>query len=122
MSEVGVDREEFIVNRALDEQRGSQRRAYAALGRLLEQAVTDGLPAISWTITDGCSGPTLVGECIAVDPVQRQDDFEVWRRAISAEAWPGGLRRGEGVHFHASVADEEGVSISITAEILAEEV
>ncbi|MFG1751436.1 hypothetical protein [Streptosporangium sandarakinum] len=107
---------------ALDERHGSQQRAYATLGRLLELADTEQLPAISWTITDGGSGPTLVGECVATDPVQRRDDFEVWRRALGAEAWPGGLRRGKGVHLHASAIDEKGVSISLTADILAEEI
>ncbi|MGW4664069.1 hypothetical protein [Streptosporangium sandarakinum] len=108
------------MSNVLDERRGSQQRAYTTLGRLLARADAEHLPAISWTITDGCSGPTLVGECVATDPVQRQDDFEVWRRVLDAEAWPGGLRRGVGVHLHASVTGEDGVSISLGADVLAE--
>ncbi|GHH66591.1 hypothetical protein GCM10017673_12370 [Streptosporangium violaceochromogenes] len=98
-----------------------RERRRADLGRLLERADAEQLPAIPWTITDGCSGPTLVGECVATDPIQRRDDFEAWRCALGAEAWPGGLRRGKSVHLHASINDEEGVSISIAAEVLAEE-
>ncbi|GAB2443289.1 hypothetical protein GCM10027187_02370 [Streptosporangium sandarakinum] len=105
----------------MDNQQKAQQRAYAALGRLLGQANTERLPAISWTITDGGSGPTLVGECNAADPIQRQDDFEAWRNALGAEAWPHGIRRGSGVHLHSAITDEEGVSISLAADVLDEE-
>ncbi|WP_406319128.1 hypothetical protein OHA77_17640 [Streptosporangium sp. NBC_01639] len=109
------------MNGVLGERRGSQQRAYATLGALLDRAGAEQLPVISWTITDGGSGPTLVGECNATDPIQRQDDFEVWRHALGAEAWPNGLRREGRVHLHAATTNEEGVVINIAADVFDEE-
>ncbi|GAA3472235.1 hypothetical protein [Nonomuraea roseola] len=100
------------------EQSENQRRAYELLGVLLERAAREELPVIAWTVASAQSEPILAGHCEAVDPIQRQDDFEAWRAALGAEAWPNGIKQDYGVRLHASVADQgAGVTVTLAAEI-----
>ncbi|MET9340296.1 hypothetical protein [Nonomuraea sp. NPDC003804] len=100
------------------EQSEYQRRAYEVLGVLLERAAREDLPVIAWTVASAQSEPILAGHCDAVDPIQRQDDFEAWRSALGARAWPNGIKQDYGVRLHASAADQEaGVTITLAAEI-----
>ncbi|MFE3455538.1 hypothetical protein ACFXJ8_42160 [Nonomuraea sp. NPDC059194] len=100
------------------EQSEHQRRAYELLGVLLARAAREDLPVIAWTMSSAQSEPILAGHCDAVDPIQRQDDFEAWRSALGAEAWPNGIKQDYGIRLHASVADQEArVTVTLAAEI-----
>ena len=59
----------------------SQRRAHALLGRLLELAAKDDLPAITWTIQTG--GASLSGQVLSHPGTERRERFEAWRDAIT---------------------------------------
>jgi hypothetical protein len=67
------------------EQIAWQRVAAALLGKLLELAAKEHLPAINWTVVN--AGATLHGECIAypAEPLRR-DYFTAWRDAMTAAA------------------------------------
>ncbi|MFI0424581.1 hypothetical protein [Spongiactinospora sp. 9N601] len=104
-----------------DERLSAQREAYRALGNLLERTGREELPPISWTISDGGTGPLLVGQCFASDPIQRQQDFYAWQAAIGAEPWPDGIKRSESIHMHAAKSDYDGVTVTLSADISAEE-
>ncbi|MEU4718109.1 hypothetical protein AB0G06_00600 [Nonomuraea dietziae] len=96
----------------------NQRRAYEFLGVLLERGAREALPAIAWTVASAQSEPILAGHCEAVDPIQRQNDFEAWRSALGAEAWPNGIKQEYGVRLHASATDQgAGVTVTLAAEI-----
>ncbi|MGW4475952.1 hypothetical protein ACWENQ_40320 [Nonomuraea sp. NPDC004354] len=95
-----------------------QRRAYELLGVLLERAAREDLPVIAWTVASAQSEPILAGHCEAVDPIQRQDDFEAWRSALGAEAWPNGIKQDYGIRLHASAVDQAtGVTVTLAAEV-----
>ncbi|WP_433254446.1 hypothetical protein ACQPYK_12760 [Streptosporangium sp. CA-135522] len=98
-----------------------QQEAYRALGGIIERTLQENLPVISWMLGDGGVGPLLVGECHAADPIKRQEDFYTWQAAIGAEAWPNGIKRMGGVHLHASTKDYDGVAVTLSADISAEE-
>jgi hypothetical protein len=106
---------------AIPEQLDLQRQAYEVLGHMLEWTGRERLPVISWKVSDAKSGPTLTGECSATDPIERHSDFDAWRTALSAEEWPNGIRRDGCLHLHTSVADYEGVTIVIFADIYDDE-
>lgn len=67
------------------EQIAWQRVATALLGKLLELAAKEHLPAINWTVVN--AGATLHGDCIAYPshPLRRAY-FTAWRDAIAAAA------------------------------------
>jgi len=58
-----------------------QRRATILLGRLLELAAKDGLPAITWTVQD--AGASLSGQVLSHPGTGRRERFETWRDAIT---------------------------------------
>jgi hypothetical protein len=70
------------------EQARWQRLAAALLGKLLELAAKEHLPAINWTVVN--AGATLHGDCIAY-PSQplRREYFTAWRDAITAATGAG---------------------------------
>jgi hypothetical protein len=61
-----------------------QRRAVAALGKILERAAAEGLPPIAWTVAT--AGIEMRGECLAHPPDARRDDFTSWRTAVGTWA------------------------------------
>ncbi|GAA1021466.1 hypothetical protein Aple_073680 [Acrocarpospora pleiomorpha] len=106
----------------VSEQLHRQQQAVKVLGQLLARVANEKLPIIAWRISSAQSESILTGHCEAVDPIQRQRDFEAWREAISAEPWPNGIKHERGVRLHASVVDHyEEVTITLTAEISTDE-
>jgi hypothetical protein len=61
-----------------------QRQAAVLLGKLLELAAKQHLPAINWTV--GSAGATLHGQCITHPDSLRREHFSAWRDAITAAA------------------------------------
>ena len=61
-----------------------QRRAAAALDKILERAAAEGLPPIAWTVAT--AGIEVRGECLAHPADARRDDFIAWRTAVGV--WP----------------------------------
>jgi hypothetical protein len=66
------------------EQIAWQRRAAAALAKILERAAADGLPPIAWTVAT--AGIEVRGECLAHPADARRDDFNSWRTAVGTWA------------------------------------
>ncbi|MDF5751945.1 hypothetical protein [Spongiactinospora sp. TRM90649] len=99
----------------------SQQEAYRALGNLLERTGREDLPTITWMIGDGGAGPVVAGECHASDPIQRERDFYAWQSALGAVTWPDGIKRPGGIHLHAAKSDYEGVAVTVSADIRADE-
>jgi hypothetical protein len=66
------------------EQTAWQRRAAAALAKILERAAADGLPPIAWTVAT--AGIEVHGECLAHSADARRDDFILWRTAVGTWA------------------------------------
>jgi hypothetical protein len=62
-----------------------QRRAAAALGKILERAAAEDLPPIGWTVAT--AGMELRGECLAHPMDARRDAFNTWRIAVGT--WVG---------------------------------
>lgn len=64
-----------------------QRQAALLLGKLLELAAKQHLPAINWTVAN--AGATLHGECLAYPSsgLLRREYFTAWRDAITAASW-----------------------------------
>jgi hypothetical protein len=61
-----------------------QRRAAAALNKILERAATEALPPIAWTVAT--AGIEVRGECRAHPADARRDDFILWRTAVGTWA------------------------------------
>jgi hypothetical protein len=61
-----------------------QRRAAAALSKILERAGTEGLPPIAWTVAT--AGIEVRGECLAHPADARRDHFTAWRTAVGTWA------------------------------------
>jgi hypothetical protein len=61
-----------------------QRRAAAALGKILERAAAEALPPIAWTVAT--AGIEVRGECLAHPADARRDDFNAWRTAVATWA------------------------------------
>jgi len=61
-----------------------QRRAAAALGKILERAAAEALPPIAWTVAT--AGIEVRGECLAHPADVRRDDFNAWRTAVGTWA------------------------------------
>ena len=66
------------------EQIAWQRRAAAALAKILECAAADALPPIAWTVAT--AGIEVRGECLAHPADARRDDFTSWRTAVGTWA------------------------------------
>jgi hypothetical protein len=64
-----------------------QRQAHALLGRLLELAAEDGLPAITWAVT--VTGAGLGGHTYADPHALRRDQFATWKAALTRVAGRG---------------------------------
>jgi hypothetical protein len=62
----------------------SQRQAHTLLGRLLELAAKDGLPAITWTLT--AVGASVAGESHAMPHRLRREHHAAWWAAITVLA------------------------------------
>jgi hypothetical protein len=58
-----------------------QRHTATLLGKILELAANECLPAINWTVAN--AGATLHGECIVPHAVRREY-FTAWREAITS--------------------------------------
>jgi hypothetical protein len=107
-------------------QLGQQARAAATLTRILERAAGEGegLPPIAWTVqrTDAA----VVGRCHAAGRHERREEFIAWREAISR--WTGRAADVERhtdslgtVRLRARWQGEEGVQVSVAADIEAED-
>jgi hypothetical protein len=102
-----------------------QRQAAAVLSMLLSRAEADGLPPITWTVAT--TAPVLLGICVACRMDQRRDDFQAWRRAVTAWAH----RAADVSRDHADRAGTirlieqwdqfAGVTVTLTADIYAED-
>jgi hypothetical protein len=66
------------------EQIAWQRRAAAALSKVLERAAAEALPPIAWTVA--AAGIEVHGECLAHPAGARRDDFTAWRTAVGVWA------------------------------------
>lgn len=104
------------------QQRQTQQRAYKVLGQMIERGERENLPVISWALSSTNTQAILTGNCDAVDPIQRQADFEAWRKSIGAEAWPNGIRSEAGIRLSASTVDRsEEVTVTLSAFIANDE-
>jgi hypothetical protein len=63
------------------EQIAWQHRATILLGRLLELAAKEGLPAITWTVQS--AGTSLSGQVLSHPMRERRERFEAWQAAIT---------------------------------------
>ncbi|MEV0589315.1 hypothetical protein [Nonomuraea sp. NPDC050310] len=104
------------------QQRQAQRRAYELLGQLIERGERENLPVITWVLASANTQAILTGDCEAADPIQRQADFEAWKKSLGAEAWPNGIRSEAGIRLSASTVDpSEEVTITLSAFIANDE-
>jgi hypothetical protein len=59
-----------------------QRQAATLLGKLLELAARQGLPAIAWTVQS--AGASLVGQVLSHPDASRREHLSAWKAAITA--------------------------------------
>jgi DNA repair photolyase len=71
----------------------------------------------TWTV----STARLTGQSYILDPVQRRADWEAWRAALGAEAWPE-HRSGIRTHLHAVAKDVDGLlDVAVIADLIEDE-
>ena len=68
-----------------------QRQAHALLGRLLELAAKDSLPAVTWTVVPAGAG--LAAACQGYPVSDRRGDFTAWRGVLAGLASTPGTDR-----------------------------
>lgn len=105
------------------EQSGWQLRATRVLSELLQRAIRENLPPVTWTITD--SGAALVAHCYGRPDrgVDRRTQWETWRTVLGAEAWPERTDGAGNTHLHAVAKRFDGlVNVAVIADLFPEEI
>jgi hypothetical protein len=114
------------------EQIAWQRRAAAALAKILECAAADALPPIAWTVAT--AGIEVRGECLAHPADARRDDFTSWHSAVGTWTHYAADRQSERTGDDGTTRlmdqwdsvkmpgiQDPGVTITLTADFFAED-
>ncbi len=101
-------------------QTGWQLRAARVLSELLQRAIREYLPPVSWTV--GNAGAVLVARCHGRRGMDPRAEWEAWRAVLGAQPWPERTNGGGVVHLHAVAKDFDGlVDVAVIADVFPED-